>query len=568
MIESAADFMIEIAKGTPERIARLARKLGNLDSRREVKILALAEAYANTTCDDEGRETIRREFRERIHWHRNYDKIGDADLEQKLQPWERLYEMLAPTDLVVRHAWLFDSDWPDLPMRVRSDLSDVGKIREDLQIRALAEIFDSGSWVEINRLVASAGSSWTVGIALNALDRPKGELAGWIYGQLERQVQDASALDAVSGLLRVTPDLKRHELLQAVVARAQEKGWNATNIARILTLAPDERATWDLGSACGEEVELAYWASAKPGFWPNRSAEELDFVLRRLLEAGRPRSALAVCQFDYSKVDPIVLAEALERLLLGEEPESQIPASYRLAEAIEVLERPGAIDKQRLFRLEFGLIPALGFDGKQTAKALYKAIMSEPELFTELVCLVYKPDREERDEPLSEGDKNAAKIAWQVLHHCKRLPGTRSGDGSVDSETFVRFIDDVRELCSNKSRLGSCDRTLGAILAHSPIGEDGGWPFEAARDVLDRAERDDMRHGFLIGAMNKRGATSRAPDEGGRQERNLAEKYRGHAALLSSSHPRLAAALERLARWYDGDATREDIDAALSREDF
>lgn len=75
-----------------------------------------------------------------------------------------------------------------------------------------------------------------------------------------------------------------------------------------------------------------------------------------------------------------------------------------------------------------------------------------------------------------------------------------------------------------------------------------------------------MRHGFQIGACNKRGTTSRAYDEGGGQERKLADTYRNHARALRNSHPNVAAALEELAGWYENDGLREDLRAKLRRE--
>jgi hypothetical protein len=107
---------------------------------------------------------------------------------------------------------------------------------------------------------------------------------------------------------------------------------------------------------------------------------------------------------------------------------------------------------------------------------------------------------------------------------------------------------------------------LGEILAHAPIGTDGVWPFEPARDVLNRPEFERMRHGFQIGAFNKRGFTSRSPGEGGDQERSLADSYRQYARALQHSHVHLAATLEELARSYESDGLREDLRADLRRE--
>lgn len=75
-----------------------------------------------------------------------------------------------------------------------------------------------------------------------------------------------------------------------------------------------------------------------------------------------------------------------------------------------------------------------------------------------------------------------------------------------------------------------------------------------------------MRRGFQIGVHNKRGVTSRAPDEGGDQERDLASIYHNYARAVRDSHPYVAAALEDIARSYERHGWMEDLDAQLYRE--
>lgn len=57
------------------------------------------------------------------------------------------------------------------------------------------------------------------------------------------------------------------------------------------------------------------------------------------------------------------------------------------------------------------------------------------------------------------------------------------------------------------------------VYTHSPSDPEGSWPCRSVRDVLDRAELEDLRRGFRTGVFDKRGVKSRYPDEGGAQER-------------------------------------------------
>jgi hypothetical protein len=226
------------------------------------------------------------------------------------------------------------------------------------------------------------------------------------------------------------------------------------------------------------------------------------------------------------------------------------------------------VDRAQLIRLEFGLFPALrsGRDD-EPAPALYAAMMSDPNLFTELLCMCYKPTNERHREPLSEGGQVAAKIARDILFHCRRQPGTQS-DGTIDRSAFLNFIRETRQLCREADRLSKCDVTLGQILAHAPADPDGTWPFEPARSILDQPELEEIRHGFQIGVMNKRGVTWRALDGGGDQERELASRYHSYAHAVCNSHPNVAVALEGIARSYELEGRREDLDAQLERENY
>lgn len=70
-----------------------------------------------------------------------------------------------------------------------------------------------------------------------------------------------------------------------------------------------------------------------------------------------------------------------------------------------------------------------------------------------------------------------------------------------------------------------------------------------------------MIDGMEIGLHNSRGVMWRGP--GGRQERNLASKYRAFSRQLQADYPVTARMLERVAQMYDGQAEWHDTDEAV-----
>ena len=570
MLVAAADRLIACSKGHPQRIAKLIEKIGILDTERIESALLLADQFTTTGASDEDREIIRSALRGHIHWHRNHDKVRGKTLDAKLRRVEDIYEKLAPADRIVRHRWLFTDGWPKLPARVRDEgYSKRGELVETWRISALRELHSERGMSGIEELATScAPHTWYIGLALQELGIGIDKLAEWIVVRGGDFTSNEPLTMTLSGLLRTAAQERSTSLIKAILERAKNDHWDRGRVARFLVMAPEQRSTWDFAASCSAEVEDVYWTTVSPTPRLRNDQSDFDYALRRLLDASRPRTALFVCHMDLKRMNSELLAEMLERILKGEEPDGPLLDSYYVGEAVERLEASGEIDKERLVRLEFGLIPALGYEGEQHAKSLYSAILSDPKLFTEILCILYRPANGTDEEiPASESQKTAAQITSQVLYRCRHLPGTQA-DGTVDPQGLVQFIDDTRQLCREADRLSICDLKLGEILAHAPAGTDGVWPFEPARVILDRPEVEDMRRGFQTGAFNKRGVTTRSPDEGGNQERSLATTYRKYARALQHSHVHLAATLEELARSYESGGVREDLRAKLRQEGY
>jgi hypothetical protein len=567
MLLAAADRLLELAVRQPQRITRLIKKLFTFDAERIQKTLSLIGPYTEAGVSDEDREIIRAALRKRIHWYRNYSDKDVEALDKDLNTIERLYQNLEPNDLLVRHRWLFANNGIDVPWRVKDNgYNQRGEVVDKLRFDAVKEIHVTLGIEGIEKLALSCGNPYWVGVMVAKLGIADDVLVQWIVDKVGEFTVGEPLAQVTSGLLNRLEISKTLELVSAVVELGQVNGWDTKKITNFLMLAPRCTETWNTVASYGFEVENAYWSSLPANFWlPD--ADTLHFVLNRLLAVNRPRSALQICQNGFGKLEATVIAEMLERIIYGEEPEGPLPSSWHIGEALEKLQALQSIDKGRLIRLEFGLFPALCYGSEQRAKTLYEGLMSDPGLFTELLCILYKPRNGEREKPPTEAEQTTAETARKVLRACTQLPGMQT-DGSINSVIFIEFIDSVRGLCKEADRLEVCDSTLGQILAHAPTDADGIWPCQPVREVLERPELEDMRNGFQIGVRNKRGVTTRAPCEGGHQERSLADFYHHQAQALSCSHVYLAATLEELASNYERDGRREDVEAKFRREGF
>lgn len=567
MLLAAKERLFKLSEDNASRIAALLQYVSLKDQGEMSRTLALMKPFELPSASDEDRVTLRDALRKTIHWHRNYDESLSEKLDEWLSGVEACYERLAPADMVLRHCWLFDGHWVELPSRERDENNQTkGDALMNCRASALAEIVDSLSMSGVERLILACGEPGTIGVPLATTDIATIRWADWI---LEKGVDFAPRSHMawfITGFVRAIQPPRSTELLREILTLGDKQGWDAAKRARFLVLARPDQDTFRLVTACGSETNSNYWEMVQPD-WRYVNDSDLAFVLHRLLKAKRPRTALHCCQFDLERTDANLLYSMLQQFMAGEEHEGRQPDSWHLGEMLETLERSNEIENMALIQLEFGLFPALRYGQEARAVALYAGITTEPALLTELICLIYKPEHGDREEPVTEATRAAAERAWGILHECTRQPGTRK-DGSIDYDAFTQFIDATRDHCRQADRLTMCDQTLGQILAHAPADEDGTWPFAPARQVLDRPELEQMRRGFAIGTWNRRGVTSRSPWDGGAQERDLAESYRRRAERVQNSHPNVASMLEEIARDYERHGNREDVEANLRKEGY
>lgn len=565
MLDFVHEKLLHLSNGNAPRIVSLLQKTGFRDPEHLPKLLELIEPFTQATNTDVDRQILRIALRAIINWHRNYDEAPTKELNEWLESVETCYKRLAPLNLVIRDHWLFDSHWLELPTEdEKKDLHDKAKIVSELRASSLSEIYQAQGISGIESLIEVCTESSIVGATMAGVAWGESFWMEWISEKLE-SVESGTRLSAcIAGFLRTAASPVSDALLKKVIELGKHRGWPPVRLASFLTLAIPNRETWQLVESCGHEVDTEYWHRVQP--YHQTNDEDLDFVLEQLLKAERPMSALFCCQFKLQETAPGKIFLALQQLLNCREIDGPKIQPWHLEKMLERLASSGEFDCLALAQLEFGLFPFLQHGRRNNASALYEAITSEPELFKELICAIYRPEHGERQE-VNDASRATAERAWSVLHHCKRLPGTQL-DGSIDADKLSRFIQEARELCSDADRPTMCDQTLGEILSHSPADEDGTWPFNPTREILESPELEHMRTGFITGTVNKRGVTSRSPWDGGDQERNLAAHYSSQAERVQHSHPNVAAMLVQLAQGYERHGKREDVEANLRKEGF
>ncbi len=540
-------------------LSRIADLPGDL---RQAVIDQLAEAVLQFGEGDKA--VVANELHALIGRHREFT---DAEWAMDPADVERLQQVLPglePASPLARNAWLFQSGASFRRRRGGTGAQDL----PDAQREAMTECLVA---VSIGEILTWAETFDSNGYSQHAI--------GWALA--------AVGLDGTDASLVILESLTAESRKQATVAAAYVSrmaqthatdlvGWTNNIISGTgAAWAPDHKATflaalqpseelWEFVESLGAAVERGYWQRMGPYNLP-QDQRSRDHASRKLMAYDQPYAAVMLLD-PHGEVDPPsleLIAEALEAVVRIEASgplDSMF--SYHVDRHLRRLEE-AAFDEHRLARIEWSYLPLFRYENRPM-RVLHLALANEPTFFVQVIEAVYRAEGEEPRE-LSSEEASKAAIARDLLGSWRHLPGRRE-DGSIDPEALNAWVDAARAQLTASGRLGIGDHVIGQVLRYGPGPREDQWPAQEICELVDRIGSDDLASGFRIEVFNSRGVTTRAPTDGGQQERALAAQYRRYAEAVRLRWPRTAVVLRSLAETYEADAVREDANADLTED--
>lgn len=188
----------------------------------------------------------------------------------------------------------------------------------------------------------------------------------------------------------------------------------------------------------------------------------------------------------------------------------------------------------------------------QNMRCFQKEIKRAPDLYAELVSIIYRKDGEDVQKEQTEEEKRHTEILYKLFSMAHFCPAEK--DGVVDAHELEQWIEDFKALLKHNHQSSLFGFLTGRLWVYSPVGKDGHYPCEAVRNVIEQYPDDDMKSEYRVGLYNKRGVFS---PSAGRDERVLAQGYKDNADYLSLKYPVTASVFYELYRIYMADAESE-----------
>lgn len=499
-----------------------------------------------TSLPEPNQKRLWSKVRDEVSRHERFNSAPWALKADALDPLQALVKRHAPADPVVQRMWLFDT-W---------DVDNAGELEVSSQRRAtlLKEIIAIGDIDDVLRLGTDAKMPHLVVQAISdaQLDEPV------IRALLEKSFDLDPASLFTWGLVALHRQVAGVERARDWLALLRNSGRLSEALTAQLLLAwPDELASWRVVRHFGAAVEISYWKQ-RPARYPIGGRASLIRAQLMLLKVGRASIALESAANRRAEVPTPLMLRLLDGIISEVNSRNRAPdtmLTFHVERALEAIEGRPDISVGEVAQREYSLLPLLQFSKRRLR--IHELMASDPAFYHQLLREVFRG----KSEPKVEVDASTqarATLAYSLLSNFDRLPGTH--ETVIDAVVLTGWIDEVRKLGLSTDRAEITDDFVGKILAHAPKDSDGVWPHRAVREQIERLRSEVIERAIKMERYNMRGVHHKGLYDGGNQERELARTHHLDAEL-TSTWPRTSNLLNTIARKWEADAEREDIEA-------
>ncbi|SFE87722.1 hypothetical protein [Spirosoma endophyticum] len=567
MHSTAVDILLSVFDSSEPKLAKLIERSVNMGWVDRDKVLSFIEA--NYTSINQTTYQAWYSIRRVLSHHRSFPDADWALHVDELTRYEKLYNLLAPTDEVIKVQWMFDEQWPSFADgidRLKLSHEEQEQLINDRRVEGLTSIYKVYGIEKIKELSMIVKEPIILGNVTGQIIDDQQD----ILSIAELLNTDDDTLDFFRGFMFRMSIKNGIEWMFQLYKQLEGLGYADSRLAFIILPLNQSGTVWNFIDSLNEEVEHTYWSKVHPHFY-HLSIEEKIRGLNYLLDYKRYISAVHVCALFVDEIPTELLVKLLTKLATERAEENVRLMGYEIQRFFDVLDKRDDVELQTLIQLEWLYISILDNHGSgRSTKHLHDELSQNPDFFIEVFKYVHKPgdgsDETEPEDLSGEQLENRGMQAFRLLHSWKQIPGINS-DGKINKEFLDEWINRVRDIANRYGRLEAADSHIGQSLAqYNENGEH--WPPDEICSIIEQINTDSIKAGFSSATYNKRGSSSRGPFDGGTRERELVAYFNRLAAYQRNRFPNVAIILERLAKGYEQEAKREDDDAERSSLDY
>lgn len=566
------EMLIELFDYDENKFSQLINEVTNLSPKDRNRVLTWADKVCLKV--EQKSFTTWATIRKILNHHRSHPDTDWALPEAELKRLEDLYNKLQPTSTLEKYIWLFNDHWPEFPegfvykdnefeKRHEQQQKRVDDARKDAVLNFISEL-GLDKTLELRNEISQL---WAFGYALADVISKQED----IFTISKCLYDEESKITFVHSFIYRKSIKEGFDWVKVLFSDLQEKGYSHQALSNVLIPINQNQELWDFISKLNEEIQNLYWQNVRPHFYHISDAEKI-FGVEMLLIHKRFFSAIDIASH-FPKVIPTnLLAEMLRRAGTEESSETIRFKGYEVERIFEEIDNREDIEKSTLIQLEWLYLPILDSYGtRRNPINLEQELANNPDFFIDVLKWIYLPKdktllEEERKGITDEVIESRAKQSYHLLNSWKKIPGMKD-DNSIDEVELRSWIEKVRELAKNVSRLEVADMQIGKVLAQYPedIPE---WPHETIFKIIEEINSGEIKSNYSMALSNKRGFSSRGAFDGGDIEREKAAYFEKLEKDFKNKYPNVSEIFKRLSDGYLLDAKRMDDEAERSRLEY
>ena len=391
-VSSYANSLVEMAI---DDVHKLEELIGQLDSLPSPAFEQILEYLSSDALSDDSEEILGGIWTELNSLARKHRAFSDSEWAlpiEKVTRIENVMAGLAPRNPLYLHRIQFS--WDDLDYG--SDAEDLEKQRWQLaenREKAIEDILSYGGIEAIIRLVRDVDFPYHVSESLAAVAGR--EIDEFILPSLlkanEKKLQD---------FVRYYVSCKRYKRGWVWVDDLDRSSWSTSLTAQFLCYLPFEVDTWNRVSEWLGRNEREYWVN--DSLIPAFREVSIEYGIEKLITYRRLGAATR-CLAAVGRDNRLDAGQAVRALLQAATPPGSLDSldPYIIGTIIKTLQAEPATNADDVVSIEWAYLSIL--DGRQgvLAKTLESRLASDPDVFCQVIRLLYRSSRADWSKPES-----------------------------------------------------------------------------------------------------------------------------------------------------------------------
>lgn len=571
MLNFYMDVIIEKSKNDFSKILILVDLLDDIDWHRIADVLvAIEELNLNNA---EKRNKIFQKFRQFIGRHRSYPDANWSLPEDILKKIEETANKFKTDDIILNGLFLFDEHAPTfIDGKEDEDWEIRNQKISDKRVEFVKEVISKNNLEKIFELASKTENPFLFGNALALFSDLSNENKLKVYEKIDSE--DSKQILLANEFIRVS-EIKNSQVVQFEILEELIKiGLSKDGIVRFYNALNSNIDLWKYIEEKDTEIESLFWKSQGRELYI-RDKVGILFALEKLNIFSKYvvlLNTLGMSLFRQNVKEELTSNEVLnilERIDLNSLDDNAQFDQNRFNYIMEFLYEKDDYDKERGAKVEMKFFFAFSGHHSITPKNLFKVMSKNPQEYFDFLTWFYLPEDEElaekelQERENQENSKLFFEFKYHVFDNFNLIPSMQE-DGSLNEDILTDWINIIRELAKEKTKLKSADNCIGKMLAKYPINlqEKRVFPI-AIYNIIENINSSEMKLAFDVQLSNNLSFTSRGAFEGGNIERYRAEYFDSLFEKTKITHPNVSIIFKNKRDEYLKDSNWEDDNALL-----